>query len=206
MFPSDTFTEQSSGVDFDPVYNISDNPNEFYSYGGIALNNGSEGLMYQIWKARVTFQGKVYLSNESDNYAQQTFIASMGYGRVTLGFDNNMAPIIGMQLGESFLIRYFETLTEQYEIKTISGVRGGMLTIDDPRNGTENYRDTVACYIRNADNMLCYRLFRERYDTENEIMPVHEFKTLYKIGMAVDRSFRFQTVWDGDRIRRMVCQ
>jgi len=200
MFPSDTFTLLSDKIQFDPIYNISDNPTEFYSYGGIALNNASEGLMYQKWKAHVNIEGKIFIGNEAEGYVSSSPFAVMGQGRVSLGFDNNMAPIIGLQTANQFLIRYFETLTQQYETKTITGTRCGMLTIDDPRDGTEAWRDVVAIYIRNSDNMLCYRLFRERYDVENEVMVIDELQTLYKIGMTVERSFRFQLVWDTDRI------
>lgn len=198
MFPDgNVFTDTSTAPELLPPFNITENDSISYSYGGVALNNPFQGLKVYIWKARLS-NSKVYISNSSDNFVSETLFYShdASVERVNLSFDNNMQPILLLYYQNTAVIRFYDGGVSDFVFQTVANVRGARAVMDYPWRGGNEIRDTLVCYVRNDNNMLCYRRSRDRYLFEYEIRMLHKWQTLRGLYVTTDKRIAFQFGWN----------
>jgi hypothetical protein len=188
--PSDDFSLVEEYIPFQ--FSIpSDQPFVSYHFGGVGFKDTSEGLLYQVWKLRQDFEGfgNLYLSNESDDFDAETFVAQIPFSnRINLSFNTNMDIVIGYQISDEYTIRYADP---DYKTITFDDVQSALLCIDHPGILCDSYRDVFMAYIRFSDKKFCYRLSSEDYGTAHEtsiVMGAHQY--LRQIGL--NRQNRFQ--------------
>lgn len=167
-----------------------------YEDGGIALNDASQGLLYQRWKALL------FNSGEEDSYIQLSatevpafkLIELPRLTEISISFDTLMRPTLAyVQDGVAYL-RWYDSAAADYVTDTIgAGVLTPRVSLDDKRFlATNGYQtnDVILAYVR--DRNLYVRIQRERYLIEHLL--AEDCNPLIKIGM--NRQLRLQFMFE----------
>ena len=149
-----------------------------YELGGIALNDPSQGLMVQNWRARyVPPDIKVGPFPYS---AESTVISPSGVvTELSLAFDQNMHANVAYVMNGTAYLYYYDSVDEDHRtIELADGAESPFLCLDDKRpfSTTTNANDVLALYI--VGNKLRYRQQRERFGVERELytLPSGQFR------------------------------
>jgi hypothetical protein len=137
---------------------------ESWEIGGIALNNPSQGLLYQNWLAYIdnTENGNVYLL--PDNGTPILFTTLPGITQLSLTFDQNMAPFLSYtQSGLAFFYWYDTTVNHYVTTQLETGAITPCCSLDDkdPLPVNMGQSDILLFYIVAGECL--YRMQRERY-------------------------------------------
>jgi hypothetical protein len=144
-----------------------------YELGGIALENTSEGLFYQLWTCYVpnSTTGQVYLDAPSLE-APIVILTIPGIQQVSLTFDQNMHPFIAYQTSAGSFFYWYDPLTGQFTTTELeSGATTPRCSLDDKRlDATLDGTNDILLFYIVAGN-LYYRQEREQYATIHNINP-----------------------------------
>lgn len=191
--PTTTF-KQSSGVNtFLYPDNLSYTNFTRYEMGGVALSDGSQGLLVAPWSSRYDpTTGGIYLKNMTTE-VESLIISVMDCVRIDFAFDANMRPSIAYQLSDGTVrFRWYDSVPEDYTTTTLpAGARNPILTHDDKRRiGQQaNYSDVIIFYI-NASNQIIAMYQRDRYTVNYQIATVSPGTILDHGGMCTDNRIR----------------
>lgn len=158
--------------------------------GGIALNDPSQGLDVQNW--RLESDGSmVRLFSELDNPIE--LFPDSGIRQLSLSFDQNMRKVVAIEheAGGVDLI-WYDTLVALEVTSSFAGVRSPVLSLDDKRKSQSGTSDVIFGYVRNGDNMLCYRQQRERFTIEHELTQLSPVSRLRNLGMTTKLRMQFE--------------
>lgn len=143
-----------------------------YENGGIALNDPSAGLNYQVWTLRLEIIeeegedwgiGYVYLGAEE--VAETMLFSGTGITEASLAFDQNMNPFVGyMQMGVAKFYWYDTVMASMVHSELPAGSTSPRACMDDKRKLQTTPSDVIMCYTR--DRNLYFRAQRDRYTVE----------------------------------------
>jgi hypothetical protein len=158
-----------------------------YEYGGVALNDPSQGLSVKLWTFRVV--GDEVRVGAADVPDGALFTAE-GVTAISGTFDQNMAPQVAFVQGGIARYWWFDTLEGEYVITDLAeGTLTPKMKLDDRRELQGATNDVILSYVLN-DN-LYFRAQRDRYETEY-LLKEAVGGTIRHCGMT--RSLRFG--WD----------
>lgn len=165
-----------------------------YELGGIALNDGTQGLQVQNWRARLV---GTEIRVAPDPYTTETvLVTAAGITQLSLAFDQNMNPVVAyVQSGLTKLYWYSTALQAMTTTTFDAEVRSPFLCMDDKRNAASllNINDVLLFYIRT--NRLCYRQQRDSYNTERTLAWFDGSQvTINKAGMNVGLRMQIELV------------
>ena len=170
-----------------------------YEQGGIALNDPSQGLQVQSWRARLV--GNEIKVGPDPYTSETTVITGSGITQISLAFDQNMNPAIAyVQAGVTKLYWYSTALEEMTTTTFAADVRSPFVCMDDKRDAatTMNINDVLLFYVRT--NRLCYRQQRDSYNTERTLAWFDGTAvTINKVGMNVGLRMQVELVGLGSR-------
>lgn len=169
--------------------------------GGIALSDGTQGLLVQNWYLNVVNVGlsSSYVTVTDSSGNTTTLFSAAGITWARLAFDQNMHPVVNFlgSLGSGYYwfdptipgttVDYFSPTTN------ISKV---CCSMDDNRATEINLglSDVIMAYVANTN--LCYRQQRDRYTVEyvlyNNITSLISNAFVWKIGMNIHNRLQFQ--------------
>lgn len=142
--------------------NMPKRPTIDYEMGGIALQDPSQGLLVQQWRAwYVRDEMAVYV--EATNTPPTKIFEQDRLTWLSFCFDQNMrwSAVYTLQDGESYL-RWYDSLEGDYAITPLDdGVITPFLTLDDKRAIMLGSSDIVLAYIQKETVYL--RVQRERF-------------------------------------------
>lgn len=169
-----------------------------WQLGGIALNNGSQGLQVQAWFLQITgtpISNNVVIS--SDTQSPLTLFTAPNITEVSLSFDQNMNPAVAyVSQGNPYFWWYDATIPGYTIITLPTTITHPRCTIDDKRSREVNLglTDIILAYINN--NNLCFRQQRDRFTIEyvlyDNITSIIPNPILSKIGMSLINRLQFQ--------------
>ncbi|MCO1336512.1 hypothetical protein MO867_19450 [Microbulbifer sp. OS29] len=165
-----------------PVRNTTD-----YESGGIAIQDPSAGLNYQVWRARVLNDGSEIVLDAREVEAF-TAISGSDITEVSLAFDQNMRPVIAYVEAGTAKLYWYNSSAGSQTTSTWPGIITPRLTLDDKRSTQTSTSDVIFAYLNNGH--LYYRQQRDRYETEYRLQQNVDSPGLIKIGM--NRQFRLQ--------------
>lgn len=166
-----------------PVTNFVD-----YETGGIGIQDPSEGLLYQVWKARLE-NDHVYIS--SDNTPEYLIFSGSGITEISFAFDQNMRfNLAYVENGESKLYWYDSSIPAMTITNFGSSVSSPKLTMDDKRELQSANNDIIFAYVKSGS--LYFRQQRDRFQTEYFLRS--GVAKLKKIGM--NDKLRLQFMWE----------
>ncbi len=139
-----------------------------YEYGGIALQDPSEGLLYQVWKGWWDgVDSTAYLADDDGNGTPTAIFTEPNVIEFAFTFDQNMRWSIATRNSSNVLRhRWYDTAVEAYVITDYSGVSSVRLTLDDKRDTQVQFGapDMILTYVR--ANQVRWRIQRDRFLTE----------------------------------------
>lgn len=156
-----------------------------YEDGGIAIQDPSKGLMYQIWRARVLGNDLVL---DAPSVEPVAIYSGEDITEVSLAFDQNMRPTVAfVEAGEAKLLWYDSAVPGQVITTLASDVQDPRVSLDDKRQSQLAVSDIILGYLR--DGKLYCRQQRDRFQIER-LLDEGPHVGLIKIGM--NRGLRLQ--------------
>ena len=157
-----------------------------YERGGIALQDGSEGIDVQLWTVEV-IGNDVWLSAET--VAPFIYFSRPNISEVALAFDQNMVAYIAfVQSGVAWLY-WFDTAVNTMVFSSFPGMVTPRLVNDEKRLVESNNSDVILAYV--SGNNLCFRAQRERFQTEH-VLKESVGGTLVAVGMNSGHRLQFR--------------
>ncbi|WP_444919127.1 hypothetical protein [Microbulbifer sp. JMSA003] len=158
-----------------------------YESGGIALQDPSEGLQYQIWRARILNDGAEIVL-DAPEVAEFTLISGTEITEVSLAFDQNMRPVVAYVEAGMAKLYWYDSSQGQQVTTEWPGIITPRLTLDDKRPLQSSANDVIFAYLQGG-NLVC-RQQRDRFETEYLLQENVSSPGLIKVGM--NRQFRLQ--------------
>lgn len=194
MFPNNELSNPTVYSQFQFPRNIPVLPPTIESreMGGIALNDPSQGLLVQPWRAFLD-GNNIYV--EAPVVPATFLFSGVGITSISLAFDQNMrANIAYVQLGVSKLW-WYDTAIPGHTITTLAtGTGNPVISLDDHRSFANAYNDIILSYIR--DGNFYMRLQRDRYTIEYLLYPdinlVLANPDVHNTGMNIGTRFQFE--------------
>jgi len=155
--------------------------------GGQGIQNPSSGLTVQPWTTVIS-EDKTQIITSAPLVSDTVLYTGSNITEVSLTFDQLMNPTFCFVEEGSTKLRWYDTsagqmVTTDYGTTYISP----KVSLDDKFDNT-GINDVIFAYIR--DNILYYRLQRDRYEIEYQVSssPV---RRIQKIGMTAGYRFQF---------------
>lgn len=139
-----------------------------WEMGGIALNDPSQGLDYQLWKYTLvidplTEHGQVFV--QAPSVPPTLMFEGDFISEIAGAFDQNMNPMVAYQQSGVPKIWWWDPTVPGMVHTTLSGACIDLrVTLDDKRQFNVADSDIVLSYVR--DGSLYFRLQRDRYSIE----------------------------------------
>jgi len=158
-----------------------------YESGGVAIQDPSKGLLYQIWSARLE-NDHVYIS--SGNTTEYSIFSGSNITEISFTFDQNMRFTLSyVEGGDSKLYWYDSAIPGMTITNFGTSFKNPRITIDDKRATQTSNSDIIMAYIKNGN--LYYRQQRDRFNTEYLLKT--GVSKLKKIGMNDKLRLQFLT-------------
>ena len=164
-----------------------------YEDGGIALQDASKGLLYQVWTARIernktTGDDEIWVGAESvDKFLVHT---AANITEVSLAFDRNMNLAVAYVQGGTAYLYWYDTTVPGYVTTNLgTDVVTPRVTHDDKRDGRGGSSDIILAYIKNGN--LYYKQQRDRYETERLLQASVGSDGIIKVGMSRQNRLQF---------------
>lgn len=159
---------------------------EDYEQGGVALQDPSQGLLYQTWRCGVS--GTDIVAYEQDG-TPHVLLSAPDVEQVSLAFDQNMQPNVAYVSAGQAYWWWYDTTTQAHNTMTMdSDVVSPRATLDDKRTRNLGDSDIILAYIRGSG--LYYRQQRDRYATEY-LLDANAGPALHDVGMAANLRLQF---------------
>lgn len=163
-----------------------------YEDGGLAIQDTTQGLLYQRWRARLFNAGRpdAYVMLDAREVPEFEWMTVPGMEEISFTFDPSMRPTVAYIANGRAYLNWYDTIAAEYVTTAMAGdVVTPRVTLDDKRLiGSNGYQssDVILAYVRGGN--LYYRQQRDRYDTER-LLKVG-VTPLIKIGL--NRGLRLQ--------------
>lgn len=163
-----------------------------YEDGGKAIQDTSEGLLYQKWRARLFNAGKTdaHVLLDAREVPEFVWLTVPGMTEISFTFDQSMRPTVVYVAGGQAYLSWFDSVENAYVTTALAAdVITPRVSMDDKRYvGSNGYQvsDVILAYIRNGN--LYYRQQRDRYTIERLLET--GVTPLIKIG--INRGLRLQ--------------
>lgn len=172
---------------------------EDYEYGGVAIQDPSQGYNVKIWTARISQGGKYILIGAPGVAETVWYTSEYGYlTEVSLAFDQNMRPVIAFVELNQCKFQWYDTSIEQQVVTTlVAGTANPRASMDEKRPYFGTTNDVILSYLR--DGNLYVRVGRDRYEVEYLIQEdIPEGYYLHKTGRNTGLRFQweFRKPWD----------
>ncbi len=151
---SQAIVSQYRGADrlpFDGRYDYEDGP--------IYIQDTSQGLQVQIWRARI-FGDTIYLT--SPNTPEFPVLTRRGIEEASLAFDQNGRYLISFLIRGNLYLYWHDPVIQEYAQTFLdSEVTSARITLDDKRRLQRDASEVILAYTKN--NSLYYRGQLDRY-------------------------------------------
>lgn len=163
-----------------------------YEMGGVALQDGTQGLQVRAWEAFLAGT-EIRVRPVGDTGPGTVVVTGEDIESVSLSFDRNMrATIAYMQAGVCKLW-WYDTTVASMVTTTFPGATQARLTHDDKRPTASARSDIILGYVR--DRSLYFRQQRDRYTIEYLLAEgVGDIGWLRNVGMNKGLRLQFELV------------
>lgn len=177
---------------------------EDFEAGGIALNDGTQGLDVQIWYLSYDDDDESLTYGDFTVQAEETLQTEVvlnvpGVTKCSLAFNQNMDVFIAYETrGCEAKFYWYDSFIAAYTTTTLpANSRHVACCLDDHRITQTGTSDIILAYIRAGT--LYYRQERDRFDTERSLGSVGA-GILHKVGMTKNNRLKFE-VFEGSGVR-----
>ena len=192
MIPDYRLSTTNIDGDFVEREKYSSNDSISYEWGGIAINDASEGLMCKVWIATIDASG-ASINIISDTETLNDFYTGTNITSVSLAFDRNMNPAVSFIENSTSKLKWYDAEVGGYTVTTLdSNVVSTRLSMDDKRFLQSASSDIILGYIKSG--ALYFRAQRDRFSVEYLLKDNLGNTKLLEIGMGDGLRFLFQLV------------
>lgn len=140
-------------------------PFEDVEWGGVALNDPSQGIELKPWKLRYDVETGDVLIGAGD-VPEAVLFNRPNISQVSLAFDRNMSPVVAFTQAGQAKMYYFDDLVNDwvFEEALLADAIDPRVTHDDKRTSQNAISDVIVAYSRGG--ILRYRQQRDRYTVE----------------------------------------
>lgn len=161
-----------------------------YRDGGLALQDPSQGITGQVWRARILNNTQILLS--APNYLEQVLQEGTAITDISIAFDQNMnLHYCWVDQGTTRLRWYDTTIGEMTTTSFGTGIVTPKLDMDDKRDFNTAGSDIIFAYVRSG--ALYYRQQRDRFETER-LLDSGPWVGLERIGMGTGYRMQFECI------------
>lgn len=186
MLPDNQLSSEPMPADF--LLPMRENRLVDHEWGGVALNDSSQGLKAVIWQCFHDREiSKICLKRIDSNQVFQ-IIDAESIKSVGLAFDQNMRPQICYVEGGITKLYWYDTNIGALTTTIFESVKNPCISLDDARIRQTATSDVIFAYQKGQQ--LCYRQQRDRYQTEYILAEETEGE-LWQIGMNSGNRFQF---------------
>ena len=196
MLPNPENTSELSSIPVKGLFTIPLRNNLLYDYewGGVALNDTSQGLYYRLWKLsynKLTYELSIKRADSSESTVLLTI---QDITRVGLAFDFNMNPQIIYEVAGQTYFYWYDPALAAYTTIVIPDAKNACISLDDARDIAAGLNDILLVYQKETG--LYYRRQRDRYQVEYFLTAsIPENVKLHQVGM--NNKMRFQFMFKG---------
>jgi len=158
-----------------------------YEDGGVAIQDPTQGLLVKRWRARLVGPDVIVDAADVEPFV---LITGAGITEISLTFDQNMRPALAFVQDGVAKLRWFDSVPGEVVTTSYAGIRTPRITLDDKRYTQTGSSDVILAYIRVSDGALCFRMQRERFETER-VLDAGPHKGLIKIGFSRQLQLQF---------------
>lgn len=189
MLPQEVLSTEPVPAQFLFPRNVPRAPLIDYEYGGIALQDASRGLRYQVWKGEYIDEAIVLSAPE---VLAAPLLAVANVVEFGFTFDQNMNPFVCYELANGDAKFYwFDSTVPGFVTTTLpAGSSSPRCALDDNRPLQIPVSDIILAYVR--EGSLYFRAQRDRYLVEYELTNEIGESRLLQVGMNAQLRFQFQ--------------
>ena len=136
-----------------------------YELGGIALNDGSQGMRVQSWMAYLD-GNTIYCVPEAGG-TPTAILTEAGITELSLGFTQDMNVVLAYVASGVTKLYWYDFNIPGQTTTIFAGATSPFLSLDDKRPEERAASDVLFFYVRSG--VLYYREQRERYQTERSL-------------------------------------
>lgn len=161
-----------------------------FEYGGVALNDASQGLMVKVWHCWLD-QYNVWIQAEDGEPV--LLFQEVNLTEISLCFDQNMRWSVAYIQEGILKLRWYDSLVAGYVTTVFTEARTPKLSLDDKRPMHLDTSDMILAYMRGTS--LYYRQQRERFAVERLLRDnLYPNTKLKNIGMSNKLRLQFELV------------
>lgn len=189
MLPQEVLSSELVDGPFEYPRNVPRAPLIDYEYGGVAIQDPTLGLMFQVWKGEYT-EGAIMLS--AQNVAPFAVVTAANVVDFGFTFDQNMQPFVAYELANgTVFFRWFDGTVPGFVTTQLpAGSACPRCTLDDKRLSQTAASDIILAYVRAGS--LFFRAQRDRYEDEYTLSTEIGASRLLQIGMNRRLRMQFQ--------------
>lgn len=191
MIPENSVSDNSVHAPFSDTVRGAVEYRTDYETGGVALNDGSEGMQVKLWTLRVVNDYKEVQVSAPGVPWTTLFTRANVIEQASLAFDNNMNPFVTFveESGAAYMY-WFDSLDSTQKFSALAGgVVDPRCCVDDRRATQVENSDIVLAYLRAGSLYVRYQ--RERYQTEH-LMQAGLGTAARLVDVGMNRGLRFQ--------------
>lgn len=157
-----------------------------FEEGPIHLQDPSQGLQYQIWRARIVAD-TVYITSATK--PETPVITVRGIQEVSLAFDQNARYVVLYLVQGNMWLYWHDPAIQQYTHTLLeTGVISPRASLDDKREMQRDNSEIILAYVK--DGNLYYRGQRDRYQIPH-LLQTGVAGRLMRVGMNANYRLQF---------------
>lgn len=156
-----------------------------FEYGGIGINDPSQGLRVKVWSAFYTKATKEVRLRTLDGAVNSLIFSVNNLTELSFAFDQNMQPAFAYMQDGVMRFRWFDSVPATIVTTQYAGATSPFVTLDDKRRERTGESDILLAYLRAGG--AYYRLQRERFAVEHAIpvtIPADGVSRITNFGMT----------------------
>lgn len=158
---------------------------ESWENGGVALSDPSQELTKYVWQAWT--DGTSIKVKRDDLDTHHVVLMDNNITEIDITFDQNMRPCIAYVANGISKLYWYDTQQAKQVINEYPLITNPRVSLDDKRRFNVANSDIIFTYLK--DNILCFRIQRERFSVEHVLINHNKSKLLWRIGMGRNNRF-----------------
>lgn len=167
MMPGNVLSTQVVATGFEEKIRRRAFPTIDYEMGGVAIGDGSKGLLVQQWTG--LYKDGFLCAQPSDEEPIPVVAVSAEPDWLAVAFDQSMRPYFAYTIGADTFFYWFDSLIPGFTTTSFPGMLNPCLCLDEKRLPLIANSDVILAYVK--DNNLCMRVQRERFANEIILVP-----------------------------------
>ena len=187
MLPQYVLSDTPIPQNFAPPRDIPPQQLRAYDYGGVALQDPSQGLQVKVWECR--WSNGDFIVN-ADNVPDTVIYNEAGVTDLDITFDSNMQPFLAYTANGVAKYRWYDSTAGGFVVISLgAGAVTPRCQLDDKRPSQQSISDIILAYVRGGN--LYFREQRDRFGIEY-LLATNAGQRLLRMGMGLNWRMLFE--------------